>query len=319
MQYSAEFEEMSGAKSDYGYCSQETEVTSLHHSNFNHEEEVRQPQSHDDVGDNNILLHPHRYTESCINKIPAQLLCSTQYPLYVPRDDDHFLSYHFHSIHIGFDPHSPNFQILLKISCQNKYCAFNEILFPIDYWYELYQIGVEQKFRNFFYDCNRTERGVDRTYDVKLNDNFQLRFIRSVFPREIVNSVTIRVNNAFICLLDFEFERIFYLAALINYHDRCLRTLGFEYHYNIFLDTVAERMILDKNCNKAGVSKETILFTAEMTTTYSIINIAPGGSNSNSLSLLEIIKFFPEKFVNDVEMQIQKLLQARNEEKEVLL
>ncbi|KAF2900431.1 hypothetical protein ILUMI_05756 [Ignelater luminosus] len=100
MQYSTEFEEMSGAKSDYGYCSQETEMMISHNSNFNHEgeEEVRQSQSHDNVGDNNILLHPHRYTESCINKIPAQLLCSTQYPLYVPRDDEHF----FHIIFIAF-------------------------------------------------------------------------------------------------------------------------------------------------------------------------------------------------------------------------
>lgn len=136
--------------------------------------------------------------------------------------------------------------------------------------------------------------------------------MRTYYPKQqqVVKSVTIRVNKTHICLPDYEFERIFYLIALINRQERRLRSLNFEYYYYSFLNTMAERMTLDKNYYKDVMSKDTILlFTAEMTVTYAMDYSHPRNCDINSLSLLEIIKFFPKKFVDDVDAQIRKLLQ----------
>lgn len=191
---------------------------------------------------------------------------------------------------------------MLKIACDGKYCADTELILREQDWNALSTNYVELQFRNFFQAVSEYNLR-DKSRVIAVNDHLAIEF-------KIQNSekfVAIFFDKKLLILSEYEFGRFFYLSTIINQHFSCLHALNFESFYRNCLSTIAG-IIGFANRHRAAKSRSDL--TNEILSCANIIKFCPTTEfnsttyTQNYLCLLEIVKFYPDQFVYDVQSTI---------------
>lgn len=260
---------------------------------------------------------------------PIQLLASTCYPLSVVNNNK--LYEHIHYIHVGLGVNAGHFETMVKIDCVNKYCYSAEVLLEKSAWIEILDIRIEHKFRRFF-NANDVGNFCDGNYEEDSHNNSKSdatpAIIRQAYDKRMTLQtrlpqlslefkyedsdagkslgVSIKIDNTHaVYISKEEFERMLYLAPLVNYCIRSLQHNEFEQFYYNNIRVLGDLLKREFRYNTNTIANDFVFFNVDKLCSHSAFNSGQQDNSRFYQLLFEVCKFYPDKLLEDVYYEIQ--------------